>query len=112
MSAFIEEAISAKELLILMIDDYTNIHTKRRPKNQETSTARSMATILLKRFHGVQAIPAQCSINPDGVSTDLLIDYTVSSLSSLSATYASVMPHWIRLSFFDPEMDFNIVFSM
>ena len=43
--------------------------------------------------------------NPDGMSTDLLVDYTGSCLSRLSAAYASVMPRWIPLSFFDPEME-------
>ena len=88
-----------------MIDDFTNVHTIRRPKDQETSTARSMATMLLKRFPGVPAVPSQCQINPHGVSTDLLVDFTLASLPSLSQTFALVMPHWIRVQFFDPAME-------
>ena len=52
---FIIDATSSGDLLVLMIDDYTNIHTKRRPKEEETSTACTMAAILLKRFPGIPA---------------------------------------------------------
>ncbi len=104
LANFITEATNAGDLFALMIDDLTNVHTKRRPKDQETSTARNMATVLLKRFQGIPAIPSQASMNAKGVSSDLLIEYFKSNLSTLASTYASVMPPWIRLSFYDPEM--------
>ena len=56
MKDFIDETIHMKCLLVVMIDDYTNIHTKHRPLDSTTSTARSMATIFLKRFPDDPAI--------------------------------------------------------
>ena len=43
----INTAIHKKQLLLLMIDDYTTIHTNRRPTNLLTSNANSMATIIV-----------------------------------------------------------------
>ena len=108
VSQFISEACASKDLLVLMIDDYTNIHAKRRPNDEMTSTARSMATILLKRFRGIPAIPASAvDIDPQGINSEALAQAVAENLSQLSATYASVMPYWIRSSFFDPEMERN-----
>ena len=56
---FIADAINKKALLALMIDDFTNIHTKKRPTDQATSSARSMATIIhdyQQHQTGVQAM--------------------------------------------------------
>ncbi|XP_065061436.1 uncharacterized protein LOC135688497 [Rhopilema esculentum] len=103
---FIADAIERKALLILMIDDFTNIHTKRRPTDHITSKARNMATILMKRFCDGSAIPVdQHVVNPDGICQDMLLDFTTKMLSSLSTTFASSMPYWIRTAFFDPEME-------
>ena len=76
IAALINESVLTKDLLVLTIDDFTNIHMKQRPKSQETSAPRTMATILLKRFKGVPSIQATTKnevINPDGVSSDLLV---------------------------------------
>ncbi|XP_065054170.1 uncharacterized protein LOC135682973 [Rhopilema esculentum] len=106
VSTFVSEAVENKDLLVLMIDDYTNIHTKSRPNDAETSTAISMATILLKRFQGVPAIPSLFpTTNPKVVDSALLEQILSENISNLSSTYASVMPHWIRTTFFDPEME-------
>ena len=89
----INEASRNKDLLVLMIDYYTNIHTKQRPSTEETSTARSMATILLKRFSGLLAIPAERSaMNPVGVSSELLVELFTAKLLKLSSTFAASMP--------------------
>ena len=55
---FIDEAIEKSEFMILMIDDYSNIHSLQRPKDPSnpTNVAR-MATILLKKFPNINAIP-------------------------------------------------------
>ena len=108
VKGFIDETIRMKCLLVLMIDDYTNIHTKHRPLDSTTSTARSMATILLKRFPDVPAITADPSLavaNPQCLSIDLISDFFERSCKKLFLTFASVMPQWIRTIFFDPEME-------
>ncbi len=52
----IKVAIEQKQLLLLMIDDYTTIHTSRRPTNLLTSTANNMCTIIVKIFPSLDAI--------------------------------------------------------
>ena len=103
---FVQDAYEKNDLLVLMVDDYTNIHTKQRPKDQETSSARSMATVLLKRFCGVPAIPqSENTCNPSVVDKDLLTAFVAEGVAKISGTYASVMPHWIRAAFLDPEAE-------
>ena len=78
-----------KALLVLMIDDFTNIHTKRGPTDQTTSKARNMATILIKRFCNGSAIPVNHNlINPDGISQEKLLQYSLAMIPSLAATFA------------------------
>ena len=103
---FINDATSSGDLLVLMIDDYTNIHTKRRPKQEETSTACTMATILLKRFPGIPAIRKSDShINPHCITTKNLIEFAVERSSKVSTSFATAMPPWIYAMFFDPERE-------
>ena len=102
----IADAINKKALLALMIDDFKNIHTKKRPTDQATSSARSMATIIIKRFSDGSAVSIdEQIINPDGISQDMLLQLTAKLLPSLSTTFASSMPFWIRTAFFDAEME-------
>ena len=41
--------------------------------------------------------------NPAGVDPDLISRYLEENASSLSKTYAQVMPNWIRAKLFDAE---------
>ena len=103
---FITDAAEKRAMLVFMVDDFTNVHTKRRPTDQKTSTASNMATLLLKRFNDGSAIPVSGNIiNPNGIATSALTEFLDKSLPSLSATFASLMPHWVRSSFFDPEAE-------
>ena len=87
-----------------MVVDSTTVHTKRRPTNQKTSTASTMATLLLKRSNDGSAIPVSSNIiNPNGIATSALTEFLDKSVPSLSATFASLMPYWVRSAFFDPE---------
>ena len=45
---FTTEATERKWLIVLIIDDFTNIHTKRRPHEDKSSEAKTMCTTLLK----------------------------------------------------------------
>ena len=81
VSQFISEACASKDLLVLLIDDYTNIHTKRRPNDEMTATARNMATILLKRLRGIPAIPASAvDIDPLGKNSEALAQAVAENL--------------------------------
>ena len=46
LETFVTRAIDQKWLLVLVIDDYTSVHTKRRPLNEKPSEAKTMCTIV------------------------------------------------------------------
>ena len=103
--AFVREAIENKWLLVLIIDDYTSIHTKRRPQDDRPSEAKNMCTIIVKAFKNIPAIEADGSNpihDPNGVDIESCINVitSASSMHDLSRSYASVMPDWIRAAFF------------
>jgi len=108
--AFIREAIQNKWLLVLILDDYTSIHTKRRPQVDKASEAKSMCTIIVKAFKNIPAIKSQGCISihdPYGVNIESCqnIITSASSMHDLSRSYASVMSEWIRSAFFNPELE-------
>ena len=76
---WIDKAIEEERLTVLNIDDYTNIHTKKRPIH-DTSTSNKMCTLLLKRYEipTVEKDAARSVNNPSGV----LLDELVSNMSS------------------------------
>ena len=105
----IEEAIENEWLIIGSIDDYTSIHTHRRPTNEKASTAVNMCTIVMSIFKDIKAIPWQEATelhDPNVVNTNALTGFITSqqNLYSLRSTYASIMPSWLRVSFFDPQL--------
>lgn len=110
INELISEAISHKWQLVLMIDDYTTVHTKRRPDTGKPSAAKSMCTIILKVFKNIQAVSSFNPLtfhNPEAIAVTLLVN-TVSGSSAmhkLACTYSSIMRSWIRSSFFDPELE-------
>ena len=56
LQAFYSEAIKNEWLLVLIIDDFTKIHTNRRPNQQQLSNCISMCTIVIKAFKSLKAI--------------------------------------------------------
>ena len=42
---------------MLIIDDFTAIHTKRRPQEEKLSEAKTMCTIVVEAFKDIPAIP-------------------------------------------------------
>ena len=103
---FVADAIDKNALLVLMIDEFTNIHTKRRPSDQTTSTARNMATSLVQQFDDGPAIPVhKDTINLGGICKDKLLQFSQNIFSCFSKAFAISMPYWIRAASFDPEME-------
>ena len=45
-----------KWLLVMITDDYTNIHTFRRPTGNKPSQASNMCTIVVKAFRNIKAV--------------------------------------------------------
>ena len=106
---FIEDAIEHKWLLVLIIDDFTSIHSKRRPEGDKASEAKSMCTIVVKAFKNIPAIRVlQASImhhvNAISINTCLPIITSASCMQNISSSYASVMPDWLTQAFFNPEL--------
>ena len=103
-------ALDNEKLILLFIDDYTKVHTKRRPTNDVTSVADNMCTIAIKIFHDIPAIPfpksVKCIHNPKVVDYQLLSDYFFSStsLQKFGFSFASTVPE-LTVHFFDPVME-------
>lgn len=112
---FFSEAIKNEWLLVLIIDDFTKIHTNRRPNHQHISNVMSMCTIVIKAFTSLKAIKLPKNISkihdPMGVNIKTLIDDITApqSMALLSSTYSSTMPHWLTKSFFTPDLERHIL---
>ena len=61
ISELINDAIQHQWQLVLVIGDFTSIHTRRRPTRDKLSQSKSMCTIIIKVFKNIKAIPA-CSL--------------------------------------------------
>jgi len=111
LDTFFSEAIKNQWLLVLIIDDFTSIHTNRRPNEEKMSNVISMCTIVIKPFKHIKAIPLPKNINdihdPAGVNIASCIRIITSpeSMTKLGVTYASAMPEWLTKSFFNPESE-------
>ena len=110
MNGAIKEAIDKKHAILMMIDDYHNIHTIRRP-SQENNICKvdHMATVIIKIVKEATAIPissVNLIHNPCGIDADLLVNNLCSNqfFSQVSSSlFASSMPE-LTCSFFDPVM--------
>ena len=97
-----------------IIDDFTKIHTNRRPDFQ-MSNAMSMCTIVVKAFNSLKAIRVPKDIwrihHPDGVNVEACVNAITSAqqLTLLSNSYASSMPSWLTSLYFSPELQRHIL---
>lgn len=113
LNSFLLDAIRNEWLLVLITDDYTNIHTHRRPKGSRRTTANNMCTIVVKAFKNVNAMRLPSSItslhDQQGVDWDSCKDVicSESQMFLMANTYASTMPDWIVTQFFQPESERN-----
>ena len=69
---WIGEAVDQKKLLILMVDDYTNMHTKHRPQDLNQTQISKKVTLLLKRFD----MPAIPRLRNHNAKDDGNVDFT------------------------------------
>ena len=106
----IKEAIDKKHAILMMIDDYHNIHTIRRPSLENNiCKVDHMATVIIKIVKEATAIPissVNLIHNPCGIDADLLVNNLCSNqfFSQVSSSlFASSMPE-LTCSFFDPVM--------
>ena len=110
VNSAIQDALELKHAILLMIDDYHNIHTIRRPCDEKTTyKVDHMATIIIKIVKEAPAIPVSpvnLIHNPSGIDVDLLLTNLCSAryFSQVSSSsFASSMPELTCLSF-DPVM--------
>ena len=114
LKSFFDEAVKNEWVLVLIIDDFTKIHTNRSPDFQ-MSNAMSMCTIVVKAFKSLKAIRVPKDIwrihQPDGVNVKACVNAITSAqqLSLLSNSYASSMPSWLTSLYFTPELQRHIL---
>ena len=91
----ISEAIKHQWQIVLIIDDYTSIHTKRRPKTEQLCQPKSMCTIVIKIFKNVKPVP-KCnpatyhSIDGIDISSCTQTVCGPDSMYKLAFTYATI----------------------
>ena len=110
---FITAAMENEWLLVLIIYNYTNIHTYRRPTGNKPSQANNMCTIVVKAFRNIKAVQIPQDItklhDPQGLNVarcqQVISSFT--QMSKLATTYASTMPNWLTREFFQPESERN-----
>ena len=107
---FITTATDCKWLIVLIIDDFKAIHTKRRPQEEKLSEAKTMYTIVVEVFKDIQAVPvmhALCIHDQNGIDIESCIQLSTAALSmqGISESYASLMPDWLTKVFFNPEIE-------
>ena len=95
---------------MLIIDDFTAIHAKRRPQEEKLLEAKTMCTIVVKAFKDIPAVPvmhALCTHDQNGMDIEAYIQLitAASSMHNISESYASVMPDWFTRAFFNPEFE-------
>ena len=85
---WIGEAVDQKKLLILMVDDYSNIHTKYRLQDLNSTQISKKATLLLKWFDmpAISPVGRPGANKPAGVDPGLISRYLEEHASSLSKT--------------------------
>ena len=112
---FITTATDRKWLTVLITDDFTAIHTKRRPQEEKLSEAKTMCTIVVKAFKDIPAVPVMhvlCTHDQNGMDIEACIQLITAALSmhNISESYASVMPdsqgHFLILNLRDIESTF------
>ena len=105
----VKAALQNESLVILMIDDWTKIYTKKRPTDSTTSVADNFCTIIIKVIDEIRAIPLRDRSlihNPVGIDVDLLSNFVLSQafMQKLSCTFVSTLPE-LSVLFFDPLME-------
>ena len=105
--SFFQEAVQSKQFIVVMIDDYHNIHTKHcHEKKTQTDTVH-MATLLVKAFPKVKAISKDETqvplLSKDPIQTEAVQRILGEKMALLSGSYAQNMPNWVVAKYFDPN---------
>ena len=98
---FFQDAVNNEKLVVVMIDDYHNIHTKHRPESKTQTNAVHMSTLLVKVFDDVDAISANSSQRSSSDSGSVIGQ----RMPLLCSRYAENMPDWVVAKYFDPASE-------
>jgi hypothetical protein len=113
LEVFLQEAYTNEWFLVLIIDDYTTVHTHRRPTSSKSSSSNSMCTIVVKAFKHIKAVKLPKEItqvhHQHGINLTSCQNLVTScaQMCMLANTYSSVMPGWLTNQFFQPEIARN-----
>ena len=110
----ITEATERKWLIVLIVDDFTSIHT--RPEKDQSSEAMTMCTIVVKAYKEIPAIAVEQATHihdQNGIDIDSCqrLITSASCMHNISNCYASVMPEGgfplPRNFYMRSDVDFN-----
>ena len=107
LQIFFNRAIQSNQFLVMLIDDYHNIHTKHCPESKTQTQAIHMSTLLVKTFPNVKAIRKSDNLPPllskEPVDSSLVRQILTERMPYMSSTFAQNMPDWMVAKYFDPE---------
>ena len=111
VSAVIEMAYKHRTRIVLMVDDYTNIHTFRRPTSSSTVEVAHMATVLMRVFDK-PAIPARGEgigpgNDPAGINIDSQVNEFEQKITDILKPFAITALAHIQVHYFTPENERN-----
>ena len=97
-------ALEKKKLVVVFIDDNTNIHTRRQCDTNSQANNSHMATILVRLFDipsvHLQEMPSNM---PGGINIDELENAFGENMALLFSTFATTAPRTLLNIFFDPQ---------
>eukprot|EP00795_Rhopilema_esculentum_P010439 gene10439-19142_t len=100
VQSFFQEATDKGHFIVMFIDDYHNIHTKHRPNEKQRSESVHMATLMVKVFEKIKAVPQEGNESPlseNPADINILHQMINQNMSTLSKSYAQEMPDWCNL---------------
>ena len=98
LETFVTQAIEQKWLLVLVIDDYTSVHTKWRPLDEKPSEAKTMCTIVVKAFKDTPAISIDHASTVHNIN-EIDIESCKGIITSASMTLPKLMLHQCPIGF-------------
>ena len=101
-----QEAVDKKKLMVVIIDDYTNIHTRRRCDSNQQMNISHMATVLVRIFD-LSAVSLH-SLHPNmpgGINIHLLQTEFQTNMHIFFSTFATTAPAILTQQFFDLESE-------
>ena len=110
----LSEATKSGWFLVLITNDFTKIHTNRRPNKQQMCSCISMCTIAIKAFKSLKAVKLPKDISKfhdhNGINLKTCIEARTSQqISLLSNTYSSTATQWLMKLFFTAKLERHIL---